>query len=156
MALLTHDDWRSGRHVVSRVHAHIVLVPKYRKKVMTDRVSAELKAAFEDVCQRFGAEIEAFETDDDHTHLLVSYPPKVALSRLVMSLKTNSSRWVRERHWIEIERALWGEHFWSPSYAVVSRRSAAGNSETIRGEPKIGSSDVSVGDEIARARVVTD
>ena len=120
MTLLTHDDWRSGGHVVFRLHAPIVLVPKYRKKVVTDRVSTELNAAFEDACGRFGAEIEAFETNDDHAHLLASYPPKVALSRLVMSLKTNSSRRVREQHWPEIERALWGEHFWSPSYAVVS------------------------------------
>ena len=34
-------DFRTGRHVVYNLHAHIVLVPKYRKKVMTPRVIAK-------------------------------------------------------------------------------------------------------------------
>lgn len=55
-----------------------------------------------------------------HAYLLVTYPPKVALSKLVMSLKTISSIRVRERRWPEVTRALWGEHFWSPSYCVIS------------------------------------
>ena len=114
------DDWRNGRHVVYRLHAHIVLTPKYRKKVMTDRVAAELEAAFVEVCTRFEATLDAFETDMDHAHLLVTYPPKVALSRLVGALKTISSHRVRQHAWPEVRRALWGEHFWSPSYAVIS------------------------------------
>ncbi len=63
-------------------------------------------------------------TYNDHAHLLVSYPPKVALSRLVISLKTNSSRRVRSKGWPEVTQVLWGVHFWSPSYAVVSCGSA--------------------------------
>lgn len=114
------DDWRNGRHVVYRLHAHIVLTPKYRRKVMTERVAADLKSSFEEVCGRFDTTLEAFEVYQDHAHLLVAYPPKVALSRLVMSLKTISSMRVRAHHWPEIEQALWGDHFWSPSYAVVS------------------------------------
>jgi len=89
------DDWRNGKHVVYRLHAHIVLTPKYRRKVMTDRVSADLRSSFEEVCGRFGVSLDAFEVDQDHAHLLVTYPPKVALSRLVMSLKTISSMRVR-------------------------------------------------------------
>lgn len=106
--------------MVYRLHAHIVLVTKYRRKVMTPRVSAELKAVFDEVCSRFDTTLDEFETDQDHAHLLVSYPPKVALSRLVGALKTNSSLRIRQKHWPEITKALWGEHFWSPSYAVVS------------------------------------
>ena len=114
------DDWRNGRHVVYRLHAHIVLTPKSRKKVMTDRVAAELTAAFVEVCTRFETTLDAFEADQDHAHLLVTYPPKVSLSRLVSSLKTISSYRVRQQNWPEVRRALWAEHFWSPSYAVTS------------------------------------
>jgi putative transposase len=106
--------------VVYQLHAHIVLVPKYRRKVMSERVSALLREAFLEVCAHFDATLEEFETDEDHAHLLVTYPPKVALSVFVNALKTNSSRRVREQHWKEVTRALWGKHFWSPSYAVVS------------------------------------
>jgi putative transposase len=114
------NSWRNGKHVVYRLHGHIILTPKYRKKVMTDRVSADLRSSFEEVCARFGVSLDAFETDRDHAHLLVTYPPKVALSRLVMSLKTISSMRVRSHGWPEVIKALRGDHFWSPSYAVVS------------------------------------
>lgn len=52
--------------------------------------------------------------------LHVSYPPEVALSKLVMSLKTISAYRIRQENWPEVTRAPWGDHFWSPSYAVVS------------------------------------
>ena len=87
---------------------------------MTERVTADPRASFEEVCSRFDVTLDACETDADHAHLLISYPPKVALSRLVMSLKTISSMRVRAHGWPEITRALWGDNFWSPSYAVVS------------------------------------
>lgn len=119
MAENTHD-WHTGRHVVYELHAHIVLVAKYRRKVMSPRVTKLLGDTFREVCERFGCELEEFETDKDHAHLLVAYPPKVQLSKLVMSLKTNSSKRIREQNWQEVRTALWGGHFWSPSYCIVS------------------------------------
>lgn len=91
---------------------------------MTDRVGAGLRASFDEVCGRYGATPDEFETDRYHAHLLVSHPPKVALSTLVMSLKTISSMRGRAHRWPEVTQALWGERFWSPSYAVVSRGGA--------------------------------
>ena len=114
------EEFRTGRHVVYKLHAHIVLVPKYRRKVMSQRVTACLREAFDEVCVRYDATLDAFETDSDHAHLLVTYHPKVSRSHLVMSLKTISSAQVRMKRWPEVVRALWGEHFWSPSYCVVS------------------------------------
>ena len=73
------DGYRSGRQEAYNLHAHIVPTPEYRTKVTTARVAAELRAAFEEVCVRYQATLDAFETDRDHAHLLVSYPPKVAL-----------------------------------------------------------------------------
>jgi putative transposase len=87
---------------------------------MTERVTDELRSAFVEVCGRHDVTLDAFETDQDHAHLLVTYPPKLALSRLVMSLKTISSMRVRSHGWPEVTKAIRGDHFWSPSYAVVS------------------------------------
>jgi putative transposase len=114
------DDWRNGRHVVYRLRAHVVLTPKYRHKVMSRRVTSLLRNAFTEVCARHEATLNDFEVVTDHADLLITYPPKVALSTLVMSLKTISSHRIRQQHWPEVTRALRGEHFWSPSYAVVS------------------------------------
>lgn len=67
----THD-WRTGRHVVYELHAHIVLVTKYRRKVMSPRVTKLLGDTFREVCERFECELEEFETDKNHAHLLVA------------------------------------------------------------------------------------
>ena len=84
-------------------------------------VSAEdLRAIFSDVCQDFEATLEECEGERDHVHLLITYPPKVAISRLVNSLKGVSSRLIRKQHDPSIERALWGGSLWSPSYFAGS------------------------------------
>ena len=72
------------------------------------------------ICTDFEATLEVFDGEDDHVHLLVCHPPKVALSRLVNSLKWASLRLIRTAKFPEVTRHLWGDHFWSPSYCVVS------------------------------------
>lgn len=62
----------------------------------------------------------AFNGEDDHVHLLIAYPPKLAVSVLVNSLKGVSSRLVRKQDFPEVRSRLWGEHLWSPSYCAVS------------------------------------
>lgn len=106
--------------MVYDLHAHIVLVPKYRKDPITPRVRELLVDTAREVCQRRGATLDEADGEADHLHLLISYPPKVALSELVGSIKTNTSKRVREQHWPEVARAMWGDHFWSPSYFVAS------------------------------------
>jgi putative transposase len=72
------------------------------------------------VCADFGAELTEFNGERDHVHLLVHYPPKIALSRLVGSLKGVSARRLRQEFPDHIHRFLWGDHFWSPSYFAAS------------------------------------
>jgi putative transposase len=73
-----------------------------------------------DVCVDFGAELHEFKGGKDHVHLLVHYPPKIALSRLVGSLKGVSARRLRQDFPDHIRRCLRGDIFWSPSYLAVS------------------------------------
>lgn len=114
------NDYRTGRHVVYNLNAHIVLVTKYRKGCITDRVRELLIETTQEVCDRFEVELKEADGETDHLHLLISYPPKVAISTLIGSIKTNSSKRVRQERWPEIRKALWGQHFWSPSYFVTS------------------------------------
>ena len=55
-----------------------------------------------------------------HVHLLVVYPPKVAISSLVNSLKCVSSRLLRKKEYPSIKGQLWGDALWSPSYFAGS------------------------------------
>jgi putative transposase len=114
------SDFRTGRHVVHDLQVHLVFVPKYRKRVITERVFEVLRTSWETVCKDFECELREAGFEGDYVHLLVAYPPKVALSTLVNSLKGVSARMLRAAAFPEVERKLWGPHFWSPSYCAVS------------------------------------
>ncbi|MFF3467638.1 IS200/IS605 family transposase [Streptomyces sp. NPDC002619] len=109
-----------GRSVVYTLHAHLVFTTKYRRGVFTDDLLARCEEIMRDVCADFGAELTEFNGERDHVHLLVHYPPKIALSRLVGSLKGVSARRLRQEFPDHIHRFLWGDHFWSPSYFAAS------------------------------------
>ena len=111
---------RHGRHCVFLLHTHLVFVTKYRRVCFTDRVLKHMEEVFRSVCEDFEAELVQFEGEADHVHLLVNYPPKVALSRLVGSLKGVSSRHIREADYPEIRKKLWEDALWSPSYFAGS------------------------------------
>lgn len=106
--------------MVFKLHAHLVFIPKYRRKVLTERVFAEARAAWAKVCTDFESELIEANYEPDHVHLLVSYPPKVALSALVNSLKGVSARRVRAKRFPEVTSILRGPAFWSASYCAVS------------------------------------
>jgi putative transposase len=68
------------------------------------------------VCADFGADLLEMDGEDDHVHLLVAYPPQVAVARLVNSLKGVSARRLRQRYQLRTHRG----HLWSPSYFAAS------------------------------------
>jgi len=80
----------------------------------------ELKTIFTSVCLDFNAELSEFDGEKDHVHLLINYPPTVSISKLVNSLKGVSSRLLRKKKYPSVEKALWGNRFWSPSYFAGS------------------------------------
>ena len=114
------NDIRHGRHCVFNLHIHLVFVTKYRRSVFTKAVLEDLKEIFASVCQDFEAELVEFDGEKDYVHLLINYPPKVSVSRLVNSLKGVSSRLIRKKRYACIQDKLWAGAFWSPSYFAAS------------------------------------
>jgi putative transposase len=102
------------------MHVHLVFVTKYRRGVFTKEILDHLHSLFSGVCNDFEAELVEFDGEDDHVHLLVNYPPKVAVSTLVNSLKGVSSRMIRQKKYPGIRKKLWGGALWSPSYFAGS------------------------------------
>jgi Transposase and inactivated derivatives len=80
-----YEDIRTGRHCTFVLHAHLVFVTKYRHKVFTDAHLIRLEEIMRDVCGDFEVELAEFNGESNHVHLLVNFPPKVALSKLVNS-----------------------------------------------------------------------
>jgi len=113
-------EYRRGRSVVALLHVHLVFVTKYRRGVLSERAIEVIREAASKVCVDFTAQLVEMDGEDDHVHLLVEYPPTVALSRLVNSLKGVTSRQLRAKEYPEVLSKLWGDHLWSPSYFAVS------------------------------------
>jgi putative transposase len=116
----TLPEIRHGRHCVFLMHVHLVFVTKYRKDVLNSQMLDELKICFSDVCKDFEATLVEFEGEDDHVHLLLNYPPKHSVSKIVNSLKGVSSRILRAKYRKELKGKLWGNNLWSPSYFAGS------------------------------------
>lgn len=128
--MFSDSDYRRGRHVVSALHVHLVFVTKYRRGVLTDQLLTDCETTMRQVCADFSADLVNFNGEHDHVHLLVEYPPKVAVANLVNSLKGVSARRLRYQHTGWVNRHSMRGHFWSPSYFAVSAGGAP--LETIR------------------------
>ncbi len=100
------------------MHVHLVFVTKYRRGTFTKDILDDLKLIFASVCADFEAELAEFTE-----RMIMSageYPPKLAVSSLVNSLKGISSRLIRKRGYPSLQRKLWGSSLWSPSYFAGS------------------------------------
>lgn len=113
-------EYRRGRHVVSAMHVHLVFVTKCRRGVFNDEMLRRCEDIMVEVCDSFEAELREFNGQDDHVHLLVHYAPKMAVSKLVNSLKGVSSLYLRKEFPGLVNQAIMYGHFWSPSYLAAS------------------------------------
>ena len=120
VAKRTTPGIRHGRHCVFLMHVHLVFVGKYRKKLFTKEVLDFMETVFRDVCTDFESELKEFNGEGDHVHLLINYPPKVSVSKLVNSLKGVSSRHVRVKQFPTLHKYIWMDALWTPSYFASS------------------------------------
>jgi putative transposase len=117
---MTQDnEIRHGRHCVFQMHVHLVFVAKCRRRVFDPAAIATLRGIFAKVCTDFEAVLVEIDGESDYVHLLVEYPPKVAVSALVNSLKGVSSRLLRQAR-PDLQRRYWKGVLWSPSYFAAS------------------------------------
>ena len=105
---------------MSDLTTHLVFVTKYRRGVITQRVRDHLLKSFTSVMADFGGQLLECDGEDDHMHLLLSYPPKHSVATLVNSLKGVSARLLRKQNFPEVTEKLYGEHFWTPSYFAAT------------------------------------
>lgn len=104
---------RSGP--VGLLHAHLVFVVKYHRRVITKTVFQLLRRSFTRTARLPGLRIEAVEADGDHVHVLVGYPPALPVSRMVQRLEGASSHFVRKARLPDVISRLFGPAFWSPN-----------------------------------------
>jgi len=81
---------------VSAWHVHLVFITKYRYRVLDRDAVDRLRLLFRKICTYFESQLTEMHGEVNHVHLVVRYPPKVAISKLVNSLKGLSSRMLRQ------------------------------------------------------------
>ncbi len=113
-------NWRTGRSCIFKNFIHLVFVAKYRRNVFTEKMLKRIEEIFKETCIQMDAELIEFGGEDDHVHLMVHCPPKLAVAHLVGKLKGKSSYFIRKEFWEDVKKKLWGGRFWSSSYCVVS------------------------------------
>ncbi|MBE4035328.1 IS200/IS605 family transposase, partial [Vibrio parahaemolyticus] len=89
------QDYLRKRHSVSKLVVHLVFTTKYRRKLFTGVMIEQLREAFESACVKLECELIEMDGEQDHVHLLISYPPKLSISVMVNNLKAVSSRMLR-------------------------------------------------------------
>lgn len=103
---------------------------KYRRGALTPEILDRCEQILADIATGFGAHLAEFNGEQDHVHLLLDYPPTLALSRFVNSAKGVTSRHLRREFPDHLSRYLWGGHLWSRSYYIGSTGGA--NLDTIK------------------------
>jgi putative transposase len=110
-------------HNVYDTHYHIVFPVKYRKALLRDDIPLAITQIAQEISQRYDIEFEKIGCDQDHIHLLVSFPPKHSGSAVVRMFKSITARELFKQ-FPALKKDLWGGEFWSDGFyiATVSER----------------------------------
>lgn len=113
------SDYLRKRHSVTKLVVHLVFTTKYRRKLFDGYMIEQLREAFRSACQKLECNLLEMDGEEDHVHLLIAYPPKLAISIMVNNLKSVSSRRIRILN-THIPRQSKSAALWSRSYFACS------------------------------------
>lgn len=106
-------------HSVFSLYYHLVLVVKYRRKVIDEKISARLREIFEYIAPKYGLKVEQWGYEADHVHIMFTSQPKSELSKFINAYKSASSRLIK-KEFPQIRQKLWKEYFWNQSFCLLS------------------------------------
>ncbi|MBO6122751.1 MAG: IS200/IS605 family transposase [Methanobrevibacter sp.] len=123
------NELNRNQHSVYKLTFHLVLVIKYRRKVINQNIFDSLMVIFSNIGSMYGVEIIESNWEADHIHVLFDAMPSTNLVKFINAYKTASSRIIK-RDYPTIKRFLWKSAFWKTGYFITT--SGGANIETIR------------------------
>ena len=96
---------------------HIVFCPKYRRKIIYNKLRKDIQQIIRDLCKWKGVEILEGHMMPDHIHLLVSIPPKMSVSSFMGYLKGKSAMMIFDRN-ANLKYKFGNRNFWATGYYV--------------------------------------
>ena len=109
-------EWESLSHVRWECKYHVVIIPKYRRKVLYGRFKERIGMILRELCEQRGVELIEGHAQADHVHMCLSIPPKFSVAHTIGFLKGKSA--VRVHRELLHERRMTGLHFWATGYCV--------------------------------------
>jgi len=108
---------RRTSHAVYETAYHLVWCPKYRKRILVGGIRDRVKEIFYQIAEQFDFEIDRCEIAEEHVHVLLSFPPRYSISKVVGIIKSISASKIFKEFSI-IKKKLWGGHLWEQGYFV--------------------------------------
>ncbi|WP_434642158.1 IS200/IS605 family transposase [Thermoanaerobacterium thermosaccharolyticum] len=109
----------NNNHSVFLLYYHLIMVVKYRRKVINDNISNRLKEIFENISPNYNISLQEWNHDKDHVHVLFKAEPNSEISKFINAYKSASSRLIKKEY-PQIKQKLWKEYFWSRSYCLLT------------------------------------
>ena len=109
----------SNNHSVFLMYYHLVLVTKYRRKVIDKNISCRLKEIFDYIAVNYNISVIEWNDDGDHIHILFKAQPNSELSKFINAYKSASSRLIKKEY-PKIREKLWKGYFWSRSFCLIT------------------------------------
>ena len=114
---MNKDNMNSLSHTKWECKYHIVFAPKYRRKLIYDKIKVDIGYILRQLCERKGIEIIEAEACPDHIHMLIRIPPKYSVSQIMGYLNGKSSLMIFERH-ANLKYKYGNRNFWCRGYYV--------------------------------------
>ena len=110
--------WKKQSHVVYQCSYHIVWYSKHRFRILKGSVKKYVEDRIQELCEWKHIEILKMNVMEDHIHMLVGIPPKVAVSELMEILKGKTAISIFKSYPHMKKKPYWGNHFGNRGYCV--------------------------------------
>ena len=110
-------DWRSQAHVTWDCKYHVVILPKYRQKVLYGKFRRQVGEIIRQLCRQKDIELIEGNAAPDHIHMLLSVPPKYSIANTIGFLKGKSAIRIH-RQLLKTKGTMFGRSFWARGYCV--------------------------------------
>ena len=120
------DEQGSLSHTKWECKDHVIFIPKFRRKALYEQPRKDLAEVFHRLAAQKESRIEEGHLMSDHVHMMISIPPKYAVSQVVGFIKGKSAIHLA-RVYGERKRNFVGQHFWARGYFV----STVGRDEAV-------------------------
>jgi putative transposase len=146
------DEYQALSHTTWDCKYHVVFIPKCRRKTLYLELRRHLGEVFRKLAEQKESKIEEGHLMPDRVHMLISIPPKYAVSQVVGFIKGKSAIHLA-RVYGERKRNFVGQHFWAGGVLRQHGRSGRGGDTGVHPQPGEGGSEVGATQPLAMTRL---